>query len=581
MTFRAKPVRRNRAGSGPSRRTLYTNLAFGAVVVVAVRILAAAAGASWDSDHFGSVAIVGGQTVTRDQYRDRYAVESFRLNQVISRIRDEFQAGHLTQADRDSEISALQQQETNLQQVAYERLIDVTIQDKLASDQGLTTTPADIDAAIAKEATTPELRHSFVISVAPKLATGETSATDAEKAAAKATADQALADLTAGKAWNDVSKADSGDTNAATGGDLGWISQQGAPDTAFGDALFAAQPNTPTAVIAGSDGTYRIGRVTDVAKASVDAHWTAAANNAGISTDTYRTVVGQDALAGKLQDAIVSGVVDKATAQRHVAEIYISTSTQHQGGGDEVQVRHILFAPNHLTDQTALGALPSNDPAWTVARNAAQAAYDQLKAYIGRPDEMETQFKALADKLTDDASGKGSGGSLPYFTQADVDPAFGDAIFKAGLKKGDLIGPVRSQFGYHVILFEDRRPNPEGRINAAATAAGIAGTDFATVAKQYSEGPQKDTGGDLGWIARDQLPQQQEDAIFATPVGKISQIVDVTGDGFYLFKVLDEQTRKPDAAQAETLRQSAFTNWYAVQKAKVTVDRQLSFPAAS
>ena len=45
--------------------------------------------------------------------------------------------------------------------------------------------------------------------------------------------------------------------------------------------------------------------------------------------------------------------------------------------------------------------------------------------------------------------------------------------------------------------------------------------------------------------------------------------------------MLDEQTRKPDAAQAETLRQSAFTNWYTVQKAKVTVDRQLSFPAAS
>ena len=581
MTFRAKPVRRNRAGSGSSHRTLYTNLAFGGVVVVAILILAAAAGVSWYGDHFGSVATVGGQTLTRDQYRDRYAVESFRLNQLISRIRDEFQAGHLSQTSRDSEISALQQQETNLQQIAYERLIDVTIQDKLASEQGLAVSPADIDAAIAKEATTPELRHTWVISVAPTLATGETAATDAEKAAAKAKADQALADLTAGKAWNDVSKADSGDPNGATGGDLGWISQAGAPDTAFGDAVFAAPLNTPTAVIAGSDGTYRIGRVTDVAKSSVDPNWTQAAQNAGIDPGTYRTIVGQDALATKLQAKIVSDVVDQATVQRHVAEVYISTSTQHRGGGDEVQVRHILFAPNHLTDQTALSALPSNDPAWTVAKNAAQAAYDQLKAYVGKPAELEAQFKALADKVTDDPSGKGSGGSLPYFTQGDVDPAFGNAIFKAGLKKDDLIGPIRSQFGYHVILFEDRRLNPEGRINAAATAAGIAGTDFATVAKQYSEGPQKDTGGDIGWVARDQLPKQQEDAIFATPVGKISQIVDISGDGFYLFKILDEQTRKPDAAQAETLRQSAFANWYNVQKAKVTVDRQLSFSTPS
>ena len=38
-----------------------------------------------------------------------------------------------------------------------------------------------------------------------------------------------------------------------------------------------------------------------------------------------------------------------------------------------------------------------------------------------------------------------------------MDPAFSSAAF-AMTRKGEISAPVLSKFGYHIILFEDRRP---------------------------------------------------------------------------------------------------------------------------
>jgi hypothetical protein len=78
------------------------------------------------------------------------------------------------------------------------------------------------------------------------------------------------------------------------------------------------------------------------------------------------------------------------------------------------------------------------------------------------------------------------------------------------------------------------------------------GGDFAQLARDFSESATSGAGGDLGWIARGQLDQQQVDAIFAAPIGKTSEIVDVTDDGLYLYKVFEEQDRTPRAASSTT-----------------------------
>ncbi len=66
-------------------------------------------------------------------------------------------------------------------------------------------------------------------------------------------------------------------------------------------------------------------------------------------------------------------------------------------------------------------------------------------------------FATLAKDKTTDPSGKATGGDLGYFTKQDMVPEFADAAF--ALKKGEFTQtPVHTQFGWHVIKVEDRRP---------------------------------------------------------------------------------------------------------------------------
>ena len=63
--------------------------------------------------------------------------------------------------------------------------------------------------------------------------------------------------------------------------------------------------------------------------------------------------------------------------------------------------------------------------------------------------------------------------------------------------------------------------------------------------------------------------------IFDTAVGQVSDVVEVPNVGTYLFKVLAEETRTPDATQLEILKQRAFTNWYGEKKDAVAITGEL------
>lgn len=62
------------------------------------------------------------------------------------------------------------------------------------------------------------------------------------------------------------------------------------------------------------------------------------------------------------------------------------------------------------------------------------------------------------------------------------------------------------------------------------------GGDFKSLAEQYSRGPEKDHGGDLGWVTSDDLPKAFTDIIFKMKTKKISQPV-ATAYGYHLFYV--------------------------------------------
>jgi peptidyl-prolyl cis-trans isomerase C len=160
------------------------------------------------------------------------------------------------------------------------------------------------------------------------------------------------------------------------------------------------------------------------------------------------TVLGQEA-----KDALTEPALHK---------IY-DDATKNANTEPEVRARHILFRVADPNDQTA-----------------SKAAEDKVKNTIERIKKGE-DFAKLATALTEDPSGKQDGGDLGYFTKEQMVPEFSEVAFS--LEKGQMSGPVKTQFGWHVLKVEDKRmreppPFENVRTEIEEFASRKAQTDF-------------------------------------------------------------------------------------------------------
>lgn len=89
------------------------------------------------------------------------------------------------------------------------------------------------------------------------------------------------------------------------------------------------------------------------------------------------------------------------------------------------------------------------------------APQDTLKAY-NLITELKARVKAgenfgtLAETYSEDPSARMNKGSLGYFTAMQMVYPFESAAYSG--KAGDVVGPVRTRFGYHLVYVEDRKP---------------------------------------------------------------------------------------------------------------------------
>jgi peptidyl-prolyl cis-trans isomerase C len=76
---------------------------------------------------------------------------------------------------------------------------------------------------------------------------------------------------------------------------------------------------------------------------------------------------------------------------------------------------------------------------------------------IARLKKEPGAFAKLAMEKSKDMGSKAKGGDLGWFDLSRMVPEFGAAVSK--LEKGKFTQePVKTQFGYHVILLEDSKP---------------------------------------------------------------------------------------------------------------------------
>ncbi|MES2317491.1 MAG: peptidylprolyl isomerase [Pseudomonadota bacterium] len=91
------------------------------------------------------------------------------------------------------------------------------------------------------------------------------------------------------------------------------------------------------------------------------------------------------------------------------------------------------------------------------ARHILVATEAEAKDIIVKLKKDLKSFPALAKEKSMDPGSKVNGGDLGWFSPANMVPEFGAAVGK--LEKGKFTEePVKSQFGYHVIVLDDSRP---------------------------------------------------------------------------------------------------------------------------
>lgn len=173
-------------------------------------------------------------------------------------------------------------------------------------------------------------------------------------------------------------------------------------------------------------------------------------------------------------------------------------------------------------------------------------------------------FNELAKEYSDDPSAQTNDGSLGYFTAMQMVYQFEDAAYN--LKINEISEPVLTDFGYHIIKLEDRKPNPgEIRVSHILVRSQMGDpvseeralrkvgeiynelqkpeSIWEQVCQQFSEDVgTRNTGGRLPWISLGYVIPEFEAVAFALQEeGEISPPVK-TPYGYHIIRL---EERKP------------------------------------
>jgi len=230
---------------------------------------------------------------------------------------------------------------------------------------------------------------------------------------------------------------------------------------------------------------------------------------------------------------------------------------------EQRRVRHILLAVNDPKDDAA-------------AKAKAEAI---LKRAQGGED-----FAKLAQENSQDPSSAAQGGDLGFSERKVFVPEFADAAF--GMKEGEITGPVKTRFGYHILKLdaiqpatvktfeqaradletEYRRNEAERLYNDAADSLADAAlqntTDIDVVARkagltvsEIQNFSRSDGGGALGKVPA------VIDAAFSADVldGHLSPIVEVEKGRGVVLRATDHKL--PEQKPLETVRTAVVAAW--------------------
>ena len=160
----------------------------------------------------------------------------------------------------------------------------------------------------------------------------------------------------------------------------------------------------------------------------------AALTKEGKDIKDVRELISEGLLIEELERRWTAGL---AVQEEDIAKFYRDNVAQFQVP-EGVRARHILVA------------FPAQNPSADDKAKAKAKADDLNK----KARAQGADFAALAQQNSDDPGSKDRGGDLGAFPRGLMIEPFEKAAF--GAKKGEIVGPIETQFGYHIIKVEDK-----------------------------------------------------------------------------------------------------------------------------
>ncbi len=172
-----------------------------------------------------------------------------------------------------------------------------------------------------------------------------------------------------------------------------------------------------------------------------------------VSVGDFKKDLKEQVKIKKLAKSLSSGEVSDSEAKD-----YYNNNISKFKYPEQVRAAHILIKVN---PEEMAAALKQKDSKLSDEEISAKIN-DEIKAKESKANELysklkadSSQFAKLAKENSEDTVSAANGGDLGFFAKQDMVPEFANAAFSA--RPNTVVGPVKTMFGYHIIIVTDRR----------------------------------------------------------------------------------------------------------------------------